>query len=235
MTSDGAQANNDPASDGVRALSHAGASTSAPTAPSDEGPKPVKKKKEKRRAVEVVAKDFERLEALEFLNDTCIDFYLRHVEEHLPACMKERCPFFNSFFYKKLAEKVVKGKGKAAPSVMVPVGGRVEHCDLDFLEDDDEEISPDSNTRLKNAKDKHKVNHERVSGSCRSLAMTTDRSLDFSDSNISGKELDQGGGHFQKGLYLHPYPRRAPLVPHHHLPPRRHRIRAQVPPYHSSL
>ena len=82
-----------PGGDDARMSSHAGASTSALSlapAPAAADLVQKKKKKEKRRAVEVVAKDFERLEALEFLNDTCIDFYLRYIEENLPAEMKRR-------------------------------------------------------------------------------------------------------------------------------------------------
>ena len=146
-------------------MSHDGASTSAPAGPSDGALNPVKKKKEQRRVVEVVAKDFERLEALEFLNDTCIDFYLRWIEEHLPGVMKDRCYFFNSFFYKKLAEKVVKGKvgpSKASNAV------KVEHCDLNFLDEDEDEDEGEDRSlsksqKLKNAEEKHKINHDRVS------------------------------------------------------------------------
>ena len=110
-----------------------------------------------------MAKDFERLEPLEFLNDTCIDFYLRWIEEHLPGIMKERCYFFNSFFYKKLAEKVVKGTGKAGTS-KASTAVKVEHCDLDFLDDEvDEDQGLPDNQRLKNADKKHLINHDRVS------------------------------------------------------------------------
>ena len=59
-------------------------------------------------AVEFTADDFARLAPEEFLNDTAIDFYLRHLQEALqqedPAAAA-RCYFFNSFFYKKLSEK----------------------------------------------------------------------------------------------------------------------------------
>lgn len=51
-------------------------------------------------AVEVHAEDLARLEPEEFLNDTCIDFYLKWIEEHCEPAMRQRCHFFSSFFFK---------------------------------------------------------------------------------------------------------------------------------------
>ncbi|GIL62244.1 hypothetical protein Vafri_16462 [Volvox africanus] len=56
-------------------------------------------------SVEVAAEDLARLENGEFLNDTCIDFYIKYIEAHLPEDVRARYHFFNSFFLKKLQEK----------------------------------------------------------------------------------------------------------------------------------
>jgi hypothetical protein len=43
----------------------------------------------------------------EFLNDSCIDYYMKYLEQKLQDKNPEdakRCYFFNSFFYKKLSD-----------------------------------------------------------------------------------------------------------------------------------
>ncbi|XP_024365872.1 uncharacterized protein [Physcomitrium patens] len=60
-------------------------------------------------AVEILASDIQRLEPLEFLNDTIIDFYIKYIQmEFLNPESGRRFYFFNSFFYKKLSDVVGK-------------------------------------------------------------------------------------------------------------------------------
>lgn len=65
-------------------------------------------------AVEILPADLERLNPMEFLNDTIIDFYIKYIQrpEFLDSDGKERFHFFNSFFYKKLSEVVSAQKKK---------------------------------------------------------------------------------------------------------------------------
>ncbi|PNH06300.1 Sentrin-specific protease 7 [Tetrabaena socialis] len=63
--------------------------------------------------VEVIAEDLARLEDGEFLNDTCIDFYIKYIEQHLPEEVRARYHFFNTFFLKKLQEKAAGARPKA--------------------------------------------------------------------------------------------------------------------------
>ncbi|CAL8462561.1 g2094 [Coccomyxa elongata] len=56
-------------------------------------------------AVEITPADLARLEPDEFLNDTIIDFFMRHIWDNLREDVRRRCYFFNSFFWKKLTEK----------------------------------------------------------------------------------------------------------------------------------
>ncbi|CAM6110441.1 unnamed protein product [Calypogeia fissa] len=64
-------------------------------------------------AIEVEYHDLHRLEPMEFLNDTVIDFYIKYIQrpEVLTLEDKNKFYFFNSFFYKKLTE-VVGGQNK---------------------------------------------------------------------------------------------------------------------------
>eukprot|EP00803_Ostreobium_quekettii_P010268 evm.model.scf_2009.1 EVM.evm.TU.scf_2009.1 scf_2009:9898-23560(-) len=55
-------------------------------------------------AVDIGMEDLERLEPLEFLNDTIIDYYTKRLYNCLPPSEKSRFHVFNSFFYKQLAE-----------------------------------------------------------------------------------------------------------------------------------
>ncbi|CAD7699965.1 unnamed protein product [Ostreobium quekettii] len=55
-------------------------------------------------AVDIGMEDLERLEPLEFLNDTIIDYYTKRLYNGLPPAEKSRFHVFNSFFYKQLAE-----------------------------------------------------------------------------------------------------------------------------------
>ncbi|XP_024365873.1 uncharacterized protein [Physcomitrium patens] len=67
-------------------------------------------------AVEILASDIQRLEPLEFLNDTIIDFYIKYIQmEFLNPESGRRFYFFNSFFYKKLSDVVGKKKKKKNP------------------------------------------------------------------------------------------------------------------------
>ncbi|KAG0566225.1 hypothetical protein KC19_7G047300 [Ceratodon purpureus] len=65
-------------------------------------------------AVEILPTDVKRLDPLEFLNDTVIDFYIKYIQrdEFLSLEGKQRFHFFNSFFYKKLSEVVSSQKKK---------------------------------------------------------------------------------------------------------------------------
>lgn len=64
-------------------------------------------------AVEILASDIQRLDPLEFLNDTIIDFYIKYIQtEFLSLEGSRRFHFFNSFFYKKLSGVVGKKKKK---------------------------------------------------------------------------------------------------------------------------
>jgi hypothetical protein len=58
-------------------------------------------------AVKFMLKDFFRLKPEEFMNDSCIDYFIKYLELRLknekPDDWK-RCYFFNSFFYKKLTD-----------------------------------------------------------------------------------------------------------------------------------
>uniref|UniRef100_A0A1D2ABL5 Ubiquitin-like protease family profile domain-containing protein n=1 Tax=Auxenochlorella protothecoides TaxID=3075 RepID=A0A1D2ABL5_AUXPR len=56
-------------------------------------------------SVQVTANDLVRLEPGSFLNDTIIDFYLRHVQDRLSSATLSRCYFYSTFFYSKLREK----------------------------------------------------------------------------------------------------------------------------------
>lgn len=73
-------------------------------------------------AVEVSAADLAPLEPSEFLNDTVIDMYLRKLKMSLPDELRDRCHFFNTFFFKKLSqkdnersEKLPKGEAHGEP------------------------------------------------------------------------------------------------------------------------
>jgi len=59
-------------------------------------------------AVRFTVRDYLRLAPEEFMNDSCIDYYLRYMQYRLEKEKPEdanRCYFFNSFFYKKLSDK----------------------------------------------------------------------------------------------------------------------------------
>ena len=58
-------------------------------------------------SVSFVLRDYFRLGPEEFLNDSCIDYYMKYLEQRLQDENPEdakRCYFFNSFFYKKLSD-----------------------------------------------------------------------------------------------------------------------------------
>jgi len=74
--------------------------------------------------VEVVASDLFHLQPGEFLNDTVMDLRLRQIAESLPAKLRARVHFFNTFFYKKLCQAVARpAKGKEAPAPSPPAPG----------------------------------------------------------------------------------------------------------------
>ena len=60
-----------------------------------------------RGSIKFALRDYFKLRPMEFLNDSCIDYFLKGIEirlkEELPNAWK-RCYFFNSFFYKKLTD-----------------------------------------------------------------------------------------------------------------------------------
>ncbi|KXZ45867.1 hypothetical protein GPECTOR_50g661 [Gonium pectorale] len=65
-----------------------------------------------KHSVEIVAEDLARLDKGEFLNDTCIDFYIKYIEHQLPEEVRSRYHFFNSFFMKKLMEKLPEKRAR---------------------------------------------------------------------------------------------------------------------------
>lgn len=105
----------------------------------------------KRTTVE--ARDFERLDDGEFLNDNLISFYLRYLEEH-NADFKDQVHIFNTFFYTSLSTNKAGKKGFnydavkrwtrnidlfAHPFVAVPINVNLHWflviiCNLDKLE-----------------------------------------------------------------------------------------------------
>eukprot|EP00798_Chlamydomonas_sp_ICE-L_P026299 gene26299-17392_t len=92
-----------------------------------------------KHSVDVIAEDLGRLEPEEFLNDTIIDFYIKWIEDKMDPDFRSKCYFFNSFFYKKLSEKITPGshtdhpsatKAASQPSThpqQITPGSRTEH------------------------------------------------------------------------------------------------------------
>lgn len=62
-------------------------------------------------AVTITTKDVEILRPMGFLNDTIIDFYVKHLQTKLSDKDKERFYFFNSFFFRKLVDSSKKYTG----------------------------------------------------------------------------------------------------------------------------
>lgn len=60
-----------------------------------------------RGSIKLSLRDYLQLRPMEFLNDSCIDYFMKSIEirlkEEIPKAW-ERCYFFNSFFYKKLTD-----------------------------------------------------------------------------------------------------------------------------------
>lgn len=55
-------------------------------------------------AVSISKRDVDLLEPDTFLNDTIIDFYIKFLENEIPASERSRFHFFNCFFFRKLAD-----------------------------------------------------------------------------------------------------------------------------------
>ncbi|GJS65455.1 probable ubiquitin-like-specific protease 2B isoform X1 [Tanacetum coccineum] len=55
-------------------------------------------------AVSITKRDFDLLEPGTFLNDTIIDFYIKYLKNKLNPDERHRFHFFNSFFFRKLAD-----------------------------------------------------------------------------------------------------------------------------------
>ncbi|KAK7331759.1 hypothetical protein VNO80_28498 [Phaseolus coccineus] len=55
-------------------------------------------------AVSISKRDVELLQPQTFINDTIIDFYIKYLKNKLPTDEQERFHFFNSFFFRKLAD-----------------------------------------------------------------------------------------------------------------------------------
>lgn len=55
-------------------------------------------------AVTLSTKDIELLRPASFINDTIVDFYVKYLEQHIEPEEKHRFHFFNSFFFRKLAD-----------------------------------------------------------------------------------------------------------------------------------
>ncbi len=60
-----------------------------------------------RGSIKFALRDYFKLRPMEFLNDSCIDYFMKGIDmrlkEELPSAW-DRCYFFNSFFYKKLTD-----------------------------------------------------------------------------------------------------------------------------------
>ncbi|XP_061370838.1 probable ubiquitin-like-specific protease 2A isoform X2 [Gastrolobium bilobum] len=55
-------------------------------------------------AVSISKRDVELLQPETFINDTIIDFYIKYLKNKLPTDEQDRFHFFNSFFFRKLAD-----------------------------------------------------------------------------------------------------------------------------------
>lgn len=55
-------------------------------------------------AVSISKRDFELLQPDTFINDTIIDFYIKYLKTKIPPDERHRFHFFNSFFFRKLAD-----------------------------------------------------------------------------------------------------------------------------------
>ncbi|XP_027930647.1 probable ubiquitin-like-specific protease 2A isoform X2 [Vigna unguiculata] len=55
-------------------------------------------------AVSISKRDVELLQPQAFINDTIIDFYIKYLKNKLPTDEQDRFHFFNSFFFRKLAD-----------------------------------------------------------------------------------------------------------------------------------
>ncbi|XP_052734894.1 probable ubiquitin-like-specific protease 2A isoform X2 [Vigna angularis] len=55
-------------------------------------------------AVSISKRDVELLQPQTFINDTIIDFYIKYLKNKLPTDEQDRFHFFNSFFFRKLAD-----------------------------------------------------------------------------------------------------------------------------------
>ncbi|KAJ4701455.1 putative Cysteine proteinases superfamily protein [Melia azedarach] len=55
-------------------------------------------------AVSISKRDVDLLQPDTFINDTIIDFYIKYLKNQIPADEKHRFHFFNSFFFRKLAD-----------------------------------------------------------------------------------------------------------------------------------
>ncbi|XP_073013301.1 probable ubiquitin-like-specific protease 2B isoform X2 [Typha latifolia] len=64
-------------------------------------------------AVSISKRDIELLLPETFINDTIIDFYIKYLKDKIQANEKQRFHFFNSFFFRKLAD-LDKDSGKAS-------------------------------------------------------------------------------------------------------------------------
>ncbi|KAK3038320.1 hypothetical protein RJ639_031416 [Escallonia herrerae] len=55
-------------------------------------------------AVSICKRDFDLLQPDTFVNDTIIDFYIKYLKDKIPTEDRHRFHFFNSFFFRKLAD-----------------------------------------------------------------------------------------------------------------------------------
>ncbi|KAI9394902.1 hypothetical protein POPTR_005G155600v4 [Populus trichocarpa] len=60
--------------------------------------------KEDSDAVSISKRDVDLLQPETFINDTIIDFYIKYLKNQIPSEEKQRYHFFNSFFFRKLAD-----------------------------------------------------------------------------------------------------------------------------------
>ena len=53
----------------------------------------------------VTRADLDTLQDEELLNDTIMDFYIKHIESNLDQETKQQCHFFSTFFWKRLNQE----------------------------------------------------------------------------------------------------------------------------------
>ncbi|CAK9860548.1 unnamed protein product [Sphagnum jensenii] len=86
-------------------------------------------------AVTVTRSDFEMLKPMGFLSDSVIDFYIKYLQAGVPTKNQAQFYFFNSFFYRKLAEpgKNSQDSGKSPYERVKKWTRKVNLFDKDYI------------------------------------------------------------------------------------------------------